>query len=61
MPMRDCLGKEVRYAFDMVLKHSQKGDSDFLRLTAIGTPLIGKVHIGPLQRYSNHKREIVNF
>ena len=22
---RDCLGKEVRFAHDMVLKHSQKG------------------------------------
>ena len=22
---RDCLGKEVRYAHDMVLKHSEKG------------------------------------
>ena len=37
---RDYLGKKVRYASDMVLKHSQKGDSDFLRSAAIGTPLI---------------------
>jgi len=38
---RDCLGKEVRYAFDMVLKHSQKGDSDLQRLATIEIPLIG--------------------
>ena len=38
---RDCLGKEVRYASDMVLKHSQKGDSDLLRSATIETPLIG--------------------
>ena len=38
---RDCLGKEVRYASDMVLKHSQKGDSDFLKLAAMGISLIG--------------------
>ena len=37
----DCLEKEVRYAFDMVLKHSQKEDSDLLRSTTIETPLIG--------------------
>ena len=38
---RDCLGKEVRYASDMVLKYSQKGDGDLLRSTTIKTSLIG--------------------
>ena len=38
---RDCLRKEVIYALDMVLKHSQKGDSDILRLAIIKTSLIG--------------------
>ena len=37
---RDYLRKEVRYASDMVLEHSQKGDSDFLRSAAIETPFI---------------------
>ena len=37
----DCLGMEVRYAFDIVLKHSQKGDSDLLGSIAIETPFIG--------------------
>ena len=37
---RDCLGKKVRYAPDMVLKH-KKGDSDFLRSAAMRIPLIG--------------------
>ena len=37
----DCFGKEVRYAPKMVLKHSQKGDSDLLRSATIDTPLIG--------------------
>ena len=36
-----CLGKEVRYASDIVLKRSQKGDSDFLTSTIIETSLIG--------------------
>ena len=36
----DYLGKKVRYAYDMVLKYSQKGDSDFLRSAAIETPFI---------------------
>ena len=44
----DCLGKEVRYASDIVLKHSQKGDSDLLGSVATETPLIGWVHVGPL-------------
>ena len=35
---RDCLDKEVRYAPDMVLKHSQKGD--FLRSAAMRIPLL---------------------
>ena len=38
---RDCLRKEVRYASNMVLKHSQKGHSDLLRSATIETPLIG--------------------
>ena len=38
---RDCLGKEIRYASDMVLKYSQKGDGDLLRSTTIKTSLIG--------------------
>ena len=38
---RVCLGKEVRYASNMVLKHSQKRDSDLLRSITIETPLIG--------------------
>ena len=37
----DYLEKEVRYASDMVLKHSQKEDSDNLRSATIETPLIG--------------------
>ena len=37
----DCFRKEVRYAPKMVLKHSQKGDSDLLRSATIDTPLIG--------------------
>ena len=41
MPRRDYLGKEVKYVFDMVLEHSQKGDSDFLRSAAMRTSLIG--------------------
>ena len=50
----DCLGKEVKYASDMVLKHSQKGDSDLQRLATIETPLIGWVHVGPLQGHVYH-------
>ena len=37
----DCLRKEVRYTPDMVFKHSQKGDSDILRLETTETPFIG--------------------
>ena len=38
---RDYLGKEIRYASDMVLKHLQERDSDLLRSATIETSLIG--------------------
>ena len=34
----------------MVLKHSKKGDSDFLRSEAMRTPLTSWMHVGPPQR-----------